>query len=137
MADASEAVVVLDNFSTGHRWAVADGVPLIVGETGDQPLVTRLIRDHGIDAIIHFAASIVVPDSVHDPFGYYRNNTAKSRALFECAVNCRVRHFIFSSTAAVYGNPVAIPVAEDAPTVPISPYGWSLAVGSTRRDCFV
>jgi len=125
LVDAGESVVVLDNLSTGHRWAVAEGVPLVVGETGDQPLVTQLIRDHGIDAIIHFAASIVVPDSVRDPLGYYRNNTVNSRALIECAVNGGVRHFIFSSTAAVYGNPAAIPVPEDAATVPISPYGWS------------
>jgi UDP-glucose 4-epimerase len=125
LADAGERVVVLDNLSTGHRWAVAEGVPLIVGETGDQPLVTRLIREHGIEAIIHFAASIVVPDSVRDPLGYYRNNTANSRTLIECAINGGVRQFIFSSTAAVYGNPAEIPVAEDAPTVPISPYGWS------------
>ena len=97
----------------------------IVGETGDQPLVTRLIREHDIDAIIHFAASIVVPDLVRDPLGYYRNNTVNSRALIECAVNGGVRHFIFSSTAAVYGNPAIIPVPEDAPTLPISPYGWS------------
>jgi UDP-glucose 4-epimerase len=125
LVDAGERVVVLDNLSTGHRWAVAEGVPLIVGGTGDQPLVTRLIRDNGIDAIIHFAASIVVPDSVRDPLGYYRNNTGNSRALIECAVKCGVRHFIFSSTAAVYGNPAAVPVPEDAPTQPISPYGWS------------
>ncbi|MFY9760531.1 MAG: UDP-glucose 4-epimerase GalE, partial [Xanthobacteraceae bacterium] len=125
LVDAGERVIVLDNLSTGHRWAVPDGVPLIVGETGDQTLVARLLREHGVDAIIHFAASIVVPDSVHDPLGYYRNNTANSRALIECAVAGRVRHFIFSSTAAVYGNPAAIPVPEDAPTLPISPYGWS------------
>jgi UDP-glucose 4-epimerase len=125
LVDAGERVVVLDNLSTGQRWAVAKDVPLIVGETGDQPLVTQLIREHGIEAIIHFAASIVVPDSVHDPLAYYRNNTANSRALIECAVNAGVRQFIFSSTAAVYGNPAAIPVTEDAPTVPVSPYGWS------------
>src|SRR5580692_3134952 len=125
LVDAGERVVVLDNLSTGHRWAVADGVPLVVGETGDQPLVTQLIRQHGIEAIIHFAASIVVPDSVRDPLGYYRNNTVNSRALIECAVNGGVRHFIFSSTAAVYGNPATISVPEDAPTLPISPYGWS------------
>ena len=125
LVDAGEHVVVLDNLSTGHRWAVAEGVPLIVGETGDQPLVTRLLREHSVEAIIHFAASIVVPDSVRDPLGYYRNNTANSRALIECAVNGGVRNFIFSSTAAVYGNPATIPVPEDAPTLPISPYGWS------------
>jgi UDP-glucose 4-epimerase len=125
LRDAGERVVVLDNLSTGHRWAVPDGVPLVVGETGDQPLVNKLIRDHGVAEIIHFAASIVVPDSVRDPLGYYRNNTANSRALIECAVKAGVRRFIFSSTAAVYGNPTTIPVPEDAPTQPISPYGWS------------
>jgi UDP-glucose 4-epimerase len=125
LRDAGERVVVLDNLSTGHRWAVPDGVPLIIGETGDQPLVSKLIREHSVVEIIHFAASIIVPDSVRDPLGYYRNNTANSRALIECAVKGGVRHFIFSSTAAVYGNPATIPVPEDAPTQPISPYGWS------------
>ena len=122
---AGEPVVVLDNLSTGFSWAVARGVPLVVGESGDQALLTRLIREHGIDAILHFAASIVVPESVADPLGYYRNNTVNSRALFECAVQNGVRHIIFSSTAAVYGNPAEIPVTESAPTQPISPYGWS------------
>ncbi|MGA8496951.1 MAG: UDP-glucose 4-epimerase GalE [Xanthobacteraceae bacterium] len=125
LADAGERVVVLDNLSTGFDWAVAKGVPLVVGETGDQALVARLIREHGVDAIVHFAASIVVPDSVRDPLGYYRNNTMNSRALIECAVKGGVRHFIFSSTAAVYGNPTEIPVQEDSATLPISPYGWS------------
>jgi UDP-glucose 4-epimerase len=125
LVDAGERVVVLDNLSTGFPWAVAAGVPLIVGETGDQALVDRIIREHGVAAIIHFAASIVVPDSVRDPLAYYRNNTVNSRALIECAVNGGVRHFIFSSTAAVYGDPAEIPVQEDAPTLPISPYGSS------------
>src|SRR5208282_6642107 len=97
----------------------------IVGDTGDQQLVARLIRQYHVEAIIHFAASIVVPESVRDPLAYYRNNTVNSRALFECAVKNDVRHFIFSSTAAVYGNTAEIPVKEDAPTQPISPYGWS------------
>ena len=92
------------------------GTPLVVGETGDQALVTTIIREQSVDAIIHFAASIVVPNSVRDPLGYYRNNTVNSRALIECAVKCGVRHFIFSSTAAVYGNPTDIPVREDSPT---------------------
>ena len=125
LADAGERVVVLDNLSTGFDWAVAKGVPLVVGETGDQALVARIIREHGVNAIIHFAASIVVPDLVRDPLGYYRNNTMNSRALIECAVKGGVRHFIFSSTAAVYGNPTEIPVKEDSATLPISPYGWS------------
>jgi UDP-glucose 4-epimerase len=125
LVDAGDPVVVLDNLTTGFDWAVAMGVPLIVGETGDQALVARVIREFDVDAIIHFAASIVVPDSVRDPLAYYWNNTVNSRALMECAVNGGVRHFIFSSTAAVYGNPDEIPVPEDAPTLPISPYGWS------------
>lgn len=125
LLDAGESVIVLDNLSTGYEWAVPKGAPLFVGDTGDQALVAKLLRDHSVEAIIHFAASIVVPDSVRDPLAYYRNNTVNSRALIECAVNNGVRYFIFSSTAAVYGNPVEIPVQEDSPTMPISPYGWS------------
>jgi UDP-glucose 4-epimerase len=125
LVDSGEDVVVLDNLSTGHRWAVAEEVPVIIGDTGDQPLLDQLIRKYGIDSIIHFAAAIVVPDSVRDPLTYYKNNTANSRALIECAVKAGVRHFIFSSTAAVYGNPASNPVSETGPTLPISPYGWS------------
>lgn len=125
LVDAGERVVVLDNLSTGFDWAVADGVRVIIGDTGDQTLVADIIRDYGIEAVIHFAASIVVPDSVADPLGYYKNNTVNSRALIECAVKGGVRYFIFSSTAAVYGNPAQVPVTEDAPTAPISPYGAS------------
>jgi UDP-glucose 4-epimerase len=125
LVDAGERVVVLDDLSTGFRWAVPEDAPLVIGETGDQALVARLIRDHQVDSIIHFAASIVVPDSVRDPLGYYRNNTVNSRALIESAVRNGIRHFVLSSTAAVYGNPAAVPIGEDAPTLPISPYGWS------------
>jgi UDP-glucose 4-epimerase len=125
LVDAGERVVVLDNLTTGFDWAVAKGATLVVGETGDQPLVADLIARHGIEAIIHFAASIVVPDSVADPLGYYRNNTANSRALIECAVKGGVKQFIFSSTAAVYGNPDKVPVGEDDPVRPMSPYGSS------------
>ena len=125
LVDAGERAVVLDNLSTGFDWAVAEGVPIVVGETGDQPLVAKLIAEHKVDAVIHFAASIVVPDSVADPLGYYRNNTVNSRALIETAIRGGVRHFIFSSTAAVYGNPARVPVTEDDATVPMSPYGSS------------
>ncbi len=125
LVGAGERPVVLDNFTTGFDWAVATGVPIVVGETGDQPLVARLIAEHGVDAVIHFAASIVVPDSVRDPLGYYRNNTVNSRALIETAIKGGVRQFIFSSTAAVYGNPARVPVGEDDATVPMSPYGSS------------
>ena len=122
---AGENVVVLDNLSTGFDWAVAGGVPLILGETGDQELVSKTIKDYGVHSIIHFAASIVVPDSVADPLGYYKNNTVNSRALMECAVKGGVLHFIFSSTAAVYGNPAHVPVTEDDALHPMSPYGSS------------
>ena len=125
LLDSGEHVVVLDNLSTGHRWAVAEGVPFVTGESGDQSLVAQLIQKHGVTAIIHFAASVVVPDSVRDPLSYYRNNTMNSRALIECAIKNGIRHFIFSSTAAVYGNPSDHSVDEDHPTLPINPYGWS------------
>ena len=122
---AGERVAVLDNLSTGFDWAIPEGATLIVGETGDQALVANLIKQQGVQSIIHFAASIVVPDSVSDPLGYYKNNTVNSRALIECAVKGGVQHFIFSSTAAVYGNPARAPVTEDDLTAPMSPYGSS------------
>ena len=125
LVEAGERVVVLDNLSTGFKWAIAPGVPLVTGETGDETLVARLIAEHGVSAIIHFAASIVVPDSVSDPLGYYRNNTVNSRALIACAVKGGVRQFIFSSTAAVYGNPAKVPIGEDDAVAPMSPYGSS------------
>jgi UDP-glucose 4-epimerase len=95
LIDAGERAIVLDNLSTGHRSAVAAGVPLVVGESGDQALVSRLIREHDVEAIIHFAASLIVPDSLRDPLGYYRNNTVNSRTLIECAIESGVRQFIF------------------------------------------
>jgi UDP-glucose 4-epimerase len=125
LADAGEPVIVLDNLSTGSREAIPSGVQLFVGDTGDHGLVTSVMQACNVDAVIHFAASIVVPDSVRDPLGYYRNNTANTRTLIAAAVASRVRHFIFSSTAAVYGNPAQSPVTEEAPTVPMSPYGTS------------
>ena len=125
LVDAGERVVVLDNLSTGFATALPKPMLPIVGDVGDQALVASLIEDHEVEAIIHFAGSTIVPESMTDPLGYYGNNTANSRALIEAAVKGGVRHFIFSSTAAVYGNPARVPVAEDDPTVPLSPYGWS------------
>jgi UDP-glucose 4-epimerase len=125
LSDARERVIVLDNLSTGYEWAVTPGVPLIVGDIGDQRLVASLIKQHDIDTIIHFAASLLVPQSLTDPLGYYRNNTVNSHALIECAVTEGVRNFIFSSTASVYGNPAGQIVDESDPTLPISPYGAS------------
>jgi UDP-glucose 4-epimerase len=125
LVDAGERVVVVDNLSTGFSWAVSPEATLVRGDCGDQELMKRLIDEQSVDAIIHFAGSIVVPESVSDPLGYYFNNTVKSRALIEAAVKAGVRHFIFSSTAAVYGMPKAVPVAEDAELTPISPYGRS------------
>jgi UDP-glucose 4-epimerase len=125
LLDANERVVVLDNLSTGFRWAVPPQAELVVGDVGDEALVRRILRSHEIDSIIHFAGSIVVPESVSDPLGYYLNNTVKSRALMAMAVECGCPHFIFSSTAAVYGSPKENPVSEDAPLVPMSPYGSS------------
>ena len=122
---ADESVVVLDNLSTGLAWAVPKSATLVVGDVGDQPLVQRVVESHGVTSIIHFAGSIVVPDSVADPLGYYLNNTVKSRALIEVAVKSGIRHFIFSSTAAVYGMTGDTPVTEDAPLAPMSPYGSS------------
>ncbi len=125
LTDANAKVVVVDNLSTGFRWAVAPQATLVVGDIGDQDLVRTVIEKHGVNAIIHFAGSIVVPESVADPLGYYLNNTVKSRALIETAVKTGVKHFIFSSTAAVYGNPVETPVTETAQPAPMSPYGSS------------
>ena len=122
---AGEKVVVLDNLSTGFRSAVPDDVPLIVGDFGDEDLVTELLAKHDVEAIIHFAAKIVVPDSLADPLGYYLNNTAMARTLLACAVDCGVKHFIFSSTAAVYGEPAQVPVSESETLKPMSPYGRS------------
>jgi len=125
LLDAGETVVVLDDLSTGLAWAVPRGATFVTGDVGDQDLVRHILESQGVDAIIHFAGSIVVPDSVADPLGYYLNNTVKSRALMEMAVKCAVPHFIFSSTAAVYGMTGAEPVAEDAALAPMSPYGSS------------
>lgn len=125
LVDAGEEVVVVDRLSTGFEWAVSPEAKLVVGDVGDSDLIGRVIDEHKIDAIIHFAGSIVVPESVADPLGYYDNNTTKTRSLLEAAVKGGVPHFIFSSTAAVYGGAGSDPVREDAPLHPESPYGRS------------
>lgn len=125
LLDRGESVVVLDNLSTGFWWAVPKEVPLIQGDVADQDLVARIIAEHGISEIAHFAAKIVVPESVADPLGYYLNNTVKTRALLESAVRGGVRRIIFSSTAAVYGEPPVSPVPEEVELNPINPYGRS------------
>ena len=125
LSDAGWPVVVADNLSNGRREAVPQGVPLIEIDVGDAAAMERLLRDHGIAAIMHFAGSIVVPESVTDPHFYYRNNTVASHALVGACVAAGVRHILFSSTAATYGAPETVPIDEDTPTAPINPYGWS------------
>lgn len=125
LVDTGEPVVVPDNLSTGFRFLVPSAVPFVAGSTGDRPLVVKMLAKYGITIIVHFAASIVVPESVADPLSYYRNNTMNTCNLLDAAIEAGVKHFIFSSTAAVYGNAKATPVREDAVTTPISPYGTS------------
>ncbi|KZD02016.1 MULTISPECIES: UDP-glucose 4-epimerase GalE [unclassified Thalassospira] len=125
LLDGGRDVVVLDNLSQGHRWAVPTGAAFVEGDCGDEDLVRRVIAEHDVTAIMHFAGSIIVPDSVIYPLEYYRNNTVNSRALLQVAVDNGVKHFIFSSTAGVYGEPKATPINEDFALKPISPYGTS------------
>jgi UDP-glucose 4-epimerase len=125
LTDAGEDVVVLDNLSTGFHWALPSETELVVGDVGDETLVKEMVKTFQIDAIIHFAGSIIVPESVTDPLRYYLNNTVKSRALIAAAVDSGIKRFIFSSTAAVYGSPATVPVNEAAPLQPMSPYGSS------------
>ncbi|MFQ6017415.1 MAG: UDP-glucose 4-epimerase GalE [Kiloniellaceae bacterium] len=133
--------IVLDDLSSGRRAAVPEDVPFVEGDVGDIALVREVFRKHGVSAVVHFAGSIVVPESVRDPLKYYRNNTCASRNLLEACIDNRVRHFIFSSTAAVYGIPEQVPVSETAPTRPINPYGasklateWMLRDTAAARD---
>jgi UDP-glucose 4-epimerase len=125
MRAAGETPVVVDNLSTGFRSAVPDGVPLIVGDVGDVALIEDVMDRYGVRSIVHFAARLIVPESVADPLAYYDTNTAKTMRLFAAAVRNGIEHFVFSSTAAVYGETGSEPVAEDAPTRPLSPYGQS------------
>ena len=134
LLDAGHEVVVVDNLVTGFAWA-GDPRATLVEMAVEDPRVREVIRDHSVRAIMHFAGSVVVPESVTDPLKYYRNNTAASRSLIESAVLEGVPHFIFSSTAATYGTPDKVPVAERDPTVPINPYGMSkLMTEAMLRD---
>jgi UDP-glucose 4-epimerase len=128
LVERGERVVVLDDLSTGFDWAVAREAELVIGDVGDRVLLDRVMKSRKIDTIMHFAGSIVVPDSVADPLGYYLNNTVKSRELIAAAVSNGVEKFVFSSTSAVYGVPEKVPVGEDTPLNPMSPYGASKAM---------
>lgn len=136
LLDTGWRVVVIDNLTTGFAWAVPEAATFVRGDIADQPLVQRIIAEHKIGAIMHFAGSIIVPESVENPLKYYENNTVKSRSLLESAIAGGVRHFIFSSTAAAYGIPETVPVREDMRTEPINPYGWSkLMTERMLKDC--
>jgi UDP-glucose 4-epimerase len=124
LGEAGERVITLDNLSTGFREAVTHG-ELLVGDTADRDLVTRILAEHDVDTVMHFAAHTIVPESVSDPLKYYRNNTCATRNLLQCAAEAGVKHIVFSSTAAVYGLPPGGVAREDSPTVPINPYGAS------------
>lgn len=138
LTDSGKSVVVIDNLSTGSPKLLPKCVPLYVGDVADEALVERIILNHKVDSIIHLAGSIVVEDSIRDPLAYYRNNTMASRSLLSATVKCKIRHFVFSSTAAVYGDPDQLPVAESAPTRPLSPYGSSkLMIEAMLRDVAV
>lgn len=125
LIDAGHRVVILDNLSTGVRENIPPAAELIEGDVGDAALLRQIFSEHAIEAILHFAGSIVVPESVENPLKYYDNNTARTRTLIEEAVRAEVPRFIFSSTAAVYGSPDELPVTEDTPAQPINPYGRS------------
>ena len=125
LTDAGWPVTVIDNLTTGFRWAVPEDVPFYQGDIADPALLARICSEQGIRAVMHFAGSIIVPESVENPLKYYENNTAKSRALIAAAVAAGVSHMIFSSTAATYGIPAVSPVREDSPKLPINPYGMS------------
>lgn len=125
LRDRGEKVVVVDNLTTGFPWALPADVPLRGGDVADQAFVRAVIEEFDVSEIAHFAAKIVVPESVANPLFYYLSNTAKSRALIETAVQCGVKRFIFSSTAAVYGDVSGEPVGEELAPAPVSPYGRS------------
>ena len=125
LRDAGWDVSVIDNLSTGFAFAVPEGVPFYEGDIADRDLLDRIFQERGIEAVMHFAGSVVVPESVEKPLKYYDNNTGRSRSLIEAVIANGGKHFIFSSTAATYGTPESSPIPEDAPQSPINPYGWS------------
>ena len=141
LLDRGDDVVVLDNLSTGIRGLVAERATFIEGNAGDRALILDIAKEHGVTAVIHFAGSIIVPESVEKPLDYYANNTVNSRELIAACIEANIGNFVFSSTAAVYGMPDQIPVAEPAPTLPINPYGrsklmteWMLQDASRAHD---
>jgi UDP-glucose 4-epimerase len=135
LLDHGEPVIILDNLSTGYQFLLPHEAQLVVGDVGDACLIAQVISQHQITEIIHFAASTSVPESLRDPLAYYLNNTANTRTLIEAAVRGGIKHFIFSSTAAVYGNPLQIPVSEQDAPAPLTPYGWSKLMAETMlRD---
>jgi UDP-glucose 4-epimerase len=124
LRERGERVVVVDNLSTGFRQAVGD-TPLVTGDVGDMTLLTRVMQEHAVDTVMHFAAKTIVPESVRDPLRYYANNTCMTRNLLESCRQAGVSQFVFSSTAAVYGMPAAGVAQEEMPLAPINPYGTS------------
>ena len=135
LGEAGESVVTLDNLSTGFEAAVKSG-DLVVGDTGDAELLDSIFTDHDIDTVMHFAAATIVPESMSDPLKYYGNNTANSRTLLEACQKHGVKHFVFSSTAAVYGIPADVKAAETTVTRPINPYGWCTSIFTKNLEVF-
>ena len=140
LSDSGWPVCVIDNLTTGFRFAIPDSVPFYEGDIEDAALLARIFAEQGIGAVMHFAGSIIVPESVENPLKYYHNNTAKTRSLIAAAVAAGIPHFIFSSTAATYGVPVVSPVTEDSTKAPINPYGMSklmteFMLADTARAC--
>ena len=125
LLEAGEDVVIVDNLVTGVRENLPEDIPFVLADVGDETAVGQAMKDHNVRAVMHFAGSIVVPESVINPIKYYKNNTAQTLSLLAACAENNVERFVFSSTAAVYGEPEIVPVSEDNPKLPINPYGWS------------